>query len=256
MSLKAFYEQKSATDAYNLKSRSGLIQRNGYKKLLAFDDRFLIMTRLLSNLIKKHRGKNKIRILDVGCGDGVYESLLPEQISNMAEFFGVDLAINQINKSRNLFVDLKSVDLDHKQLPYNDNSFDLIICSEVLEHLFFPDKVITECNRVLKKNGYLLLTVPNVASLPIRLNLIFRGYSRMINYSDNNEHIRFYSVVDIDNLTKNKFRMITVSGIGSLLFARWNAGFLLPMPRVLQIIANKYMPTLANGILFVLRNKK
>jgi ubiquinone/menaquinone biosynthesis C-methylase UbiE len=52
-------------------------------------------------------------------------------------------------------------------LPYQDNTFDLTICSETLEHIPDYQKAISEIFRVTKRNGYVLITVPNSEQLRI-----------------------------------------------------------------------------------------
>lgn len=54
-------------------------------------------------------------------------------------------------------------------LPLDDNSFDLIIITEVLEHLLWPQALLAECRRLVKPGGRLLVSVPNIASLSYRL---------------------------------------------------------------------------------------
>jgi len=58
-------------------------------------------------------------------------------------------------------------------LPFDDNSFEIIILSEVLEHLFSsPIPMFREIKRVLKPRGHLILTTPNVFSLPKRIKFL------------------------------------------------------------------------------------
>jgi len=54
-------------------------------------------------------------------------------------------------------------------LPVADESFDLVVCTEVLEHLLWPQALLTELHRVLVHDGRLLLSVPNVTSLSYRI---------------------------------------------------------------------------------------
>jgi len=69
---------------------------------------------------------------------------------------------------------LKPCDLHLGTLPWPDNFFDFIIFSELMEHLIPADIpiIIREIKRVLKKNGWLIVTTPNIASLIKRVNLL------------------------------------------------------------------------------------
>lgn len=51
---------------------------------------------------------------------------------------------------------------DGRQIPFEDSSFDLILCTEVLEHAEDPDKLVREMNRVLQPGGMALITVPSM----------------------------------------------------------------------------------------------
>jgi SAM-dependent methyltransferase len=97
------------------------------------------------------------RILEVGCGRG---GLLARLKSEGRELYGFDISptgvgiAKSINKDANFFV------ADARNIPFKSNSFDYIICAEVLEHIE-GDEAIKECYRVLKPNGSALFSVPN-----------------------------------------------------------------------------------------------
>ncbi|MEK7066667.1 MAG: class I SAM-dependent methyltransferase, partial [Patescibacteria group bacterium] len=195
MSLAKFYDSQSQKDHYLLRSRPTLINRTGLKSLVAFDDRFQVVTDLLNRDIK-----TGFKVLDYGCGDGVYESLLSKKTSISSKFYAVDISGEQLKKAKDLFFETSLISEDNPKTKYPDGYFDLIICSEVLEHVFSPENIISELHRVLKIGGILILTVPNYGSLQIRLSSLFTGRSPMVNYPRNLEHIRFYSVDDIKQL--------------------------------------------------------
>ena len=97
------------------------------------------------------------KLLDVGCGLGGLLASLPED--NKLEFFGIDFstsAIDQISKR----IKGNFMEGNVHKLPYEDNFFDRVVCTETLEHVDDPKKVIAEIFRVLKPNGKLLITVP------------------------------------------------------------------------------------------------
>lgn len=109
----------------------------------------------------------ELKILDLGCGDG---SLL-ERIS-IHRKFGVDISEEQLAIARAKGIESFLVNIDLDPLPFEDNFFDIIICTEVIEHVLVPDKLLAEASRVLKKGGKLILTTPNLASLAKRLLLL------------------------------------------------------------------------------------
>lgn len=68
-------------------------------------------------------------------------------------------------------IDVYNLDVD--DLPYNDEQFDVVIFSEIIEHLFYGvPHALNEINRVLKKDGFLILTTPNLASISNRIKLL------------------------------------------------------------------------------------
>ena len=71
-------------------------------------------------------------------------------------------------------------DLNYESIPSKDKSFDVVIAGEVLEHLINPYKVVREFYRILKPNGILIVSVPNISSLVSRIKGLF---GKLSNYS-------------------------------------------------------------------------
>lgn len=103
------------------------------------------------NLLSKHI---KGRVLDVGCGSKPYKHLF----ANIKEYIGMDIRLPGYSHTD------QSIDVfyDGKRFPFRQGSFDAVVTFEVLEHVFNPDEFLQEINRVLKKGGHLLVTVPFV----------------------------------------------------------------------------------------------
>ena len=111
-----------------------------------------------SNLISLIAPLNPKKILDAGCGEGfTLERLYELKIGKDLE--GIDASKVAIETGKKLYPHLNIKIGDIYNLPYKDNSFDLVVCTEVLEHLEDPKRALREIIRVSKK--YLLLTVPN-----------------------------------------------------------------------------------------------
>ncbi len=92
------------------------------------------------------------KVLDVGCGSKPYKKIFP-----CKEYIGLE--IDTPETRRRGFADMY---YDGKTIPADAGSFDCIIMSQVLEHVFNPDSVLQELRRVLRNEGRLLLTVPFV----------------------------------------------------------------------------------------------
>ena len=89
-------------------------------------------------------------VLDVGCGRKPYRAFVPAR-----RYVGLDLDTPELRE-------LGGADLfyDGGEFPVADESFDAVLCSQVLEHIFAPAEFLAEIRRVLRPGGALLLTTP------------------------------------------------------------------------------------------------
>lgn len=147
------------------------------------------------DMIKSERGKtgNALRVLDVGCGDGTYS----EMISDMGnEVYGIDIRPDRVERAKQKGVKASVADLT-KGLPFKDEFFDLIYAAEVLEHIYDTEFFLQEAKRVLRKNGTLIVTVPNIACLPNRIRAILGLYPKHVaparKHWSVGEHIRVFT---------------------------------------------------------------
>ena len=103
------------------------------------------------SLIKNEkRGK----LLDIGPGRG--------QITKMYHNLNFEISCVDIDPSVLEFkeVSCKKADMNFDKLPFKDESFDYVMCTEILEHLENPYNLIREASRVLKKGGKLITSSP------------------------------------------------------------------------------------------------
>ena len=108
------------------------------------------------------------RVLDLGCGEGRHAIHL--MLTDAVDIFGVDLSLRDINTARERAEPYISTGQQVGRLqlgvgnalglPFADNFFDVVICSEVLEHIEDYQGVLCEINRVLKPSGIFAATVP------------------------------------------------------------------------------------------------
>jgi len=109
--------------------------------------------------------------LDVGAGNG-------ELIDAVMREFSVRVRAcdyrHDLMTIENVEVDV--VDLDGGRLPYEDASLDLVTCTEVIEHLEHWRAVLREFSRILRSDGILVISTPNVLSLRSRLRYLFFGF--------------------------------------------------------------------------------
>lgn len=95
-------------------------------------------------------------ILDVGCGSGILRLFLPKTVN----YVGIDIGSHFIKFAKRTFKRDFFTKCDARYLPFKPGIFDGVVCSEVLEHVKHPGKVIRECRRVLRSGAPLIITVP------------------------------------------------------------------------------------------------
>lgn len=114
---------------------------------------------LVNEIQKVESGK----ILDVGCGNGNLFTILPD---GKYELFGIDFSEKMIIEAKEKCGDKASFLVgDAEKLPFDDNSFDIIVCNASFHHYINPDIVLMEMQRVLKDGGKLLIGDPYMPTL-------------------------------------------------------------------------------------------
>jgi len=121
----------------------------------------------VENILKNEpRGK----ILDVPAGEGA----LSLRLRNLGFDVSCCDLYTEIFKLPD--AEIKRGNLDAK-LPYADKSFDYVVCVEGLEHIENPANAMREFSRLLKENGTLIVSVPNIMNIEERLKWLFSGYT-------------------------------------------------------------------------------
>jgi len=181
------------------------------------------------NLLKNN---HKRKILDIGCGNG---SLLFKLADKFDELYGIDISPSRIKEAQELAKQKFSANnnkfhffvqnIDEK-IDFSENTFDVIICLAVLEHIFDPYFVVGEINRTLKPKGIFILEVPNVAYLKYRIQLLFGKLpvtSSPFNWKEigwDGGHLHYFTKKTLSRLLKESgFKILAVSGSG--LFAQF-----------------------------------
>jgi SAM-dependent methyltransferase len=140
---------------------------------------------LIYRVIKQLK-RRRLKILDIGCSCGnLIEVIEKKKLGNV---FGIDNSKYAVQKciERGLNVRLE----DASKLPYKSNFFDIVIASDVMEHIKLDKDALKEWKRVLKNNGYLILGVP--------------AFNFLWSYSDYVKgHKRRYEKNDLIRLVKN-----------------------------------------------------
>jgi len=130
------------------------ISRSIRKRNIYVMARYGLVLDLIGNKIKDRK------ILDAGCGDGVLSYFLAKRGANVT---GIDNSEEAIKFAREKCKDSKNLDFlvaSVYKLPFKDKNFDFIVSPEVIEHLEYPEKMLSEIKRVYNGKGKIIITAP------------------------------------------------------------------------------------------------
>jgi 2-polyprenyl-3-methyl-5-hydroxy-6-metoxy-1,4-benzoquinol methylase len=135
-------------------------------------------------------------IFDAGCGEGFTLEFLRKQGIGQ-KYEGIDFLKTAIEIGQKVHPKVKLVQASIYELPYKTNSFDVILCTEVLEHLENPQEAVKELFRVSKK--YVLASVPNE---PIFMGSNFLRGKNWSRFGNDIEHINHWTFFGFENFVK------------------------------------------------------
>jgi ubiquinone/menaquinone biosynthesis C-methylase UbiE len=153
--------------------------------------------------------------LDLGCGDG---RLTPELRAR--RIVGADVSAVAIGRARQRLekIDIELVELTpDRALPFPDNSFDLVLCAETIEHVVDVQTFVSEIRRVLIPGGRVAVTTP-AHGRRTGLSLFLRGFERA--FDPLSPHLRFFSAASLRGLLEEMgFEVKSVKASRGTLFA-------------------------------------
>lgn len=198
---------------------------------------YFVRTGQVSGFIKKHVGKES-KILEVGCGYGFLTMQL--QKNDFRNITLIDIDDYRSEKIKSLPFDVLDVCFD--KFPYEDNAFDVITATAILEHLENPYFFLRESIRVLKPHGLLIISFPNIFSL--RAKKMFLFSNNLKGYSVTNNHITLF--------TKDVFNKVFLSNL-RIKKISYSEGYIKLLRKKLKINLNKHF---GDKVLYVLEKKE
>jgi len=133
---------------------------------------------LFTKIIKiLNQTTQKLVIVDIGAGAGIplkyFLQYLREQGYSIASVYAFDILYS--NAYLEDGIHFYPLDINKEKLPLKEASVDIVIATEVIEHLLIPENLLSEANRVLKDGGFLLLSTPNLRWW-VNMLLLIAGY--------------------------------------------------------------------------------
>ena len=163
------------------------------------------------------------KTLDYGCGEGIVLAGLHEKGIASSESCGVDISENAVKKASARFPSLRfSTTHPDGTTAFPDESFDAIVATEVIEHVFDTDGAFAEFHRLLRPSGLLLLSCPYHGFFKDLALLLTARMDR--HYRDPySGHIRYYSFRTLQRVhQKHQFCLVKQGGVGRFPFL-WNS---------------------------------
>lgn len=179
---------------------------------------------LVKELVTK---KKKLTILDYGCGTGIFIGELLMVNPNL-EIFGIDISDYAINVARKKFKNAQFfVQTEEKKLPFANNSVDLILAMDVIEHVFDVKTLLHEFHRILSPGGKIFISTPYHGFIK-NLFIIFLGFD--VAFDPTAAHIRFFSKKSLLSLLNQEEFMVLKFGF---------YGRFYPLSRAMYVVAKK-----------------
>lgn len=160
----------------------------------------------------------EISVLDLGCGDGLLLSLLKEKgiIGK-----GLDISDEAVAKTKNKGFEASVFDFSDK-LSFADKTFDVVVSLDVLEHLYNPENLLREANRVSKR--FVIIGVPNFNSLPARLQVFLGAVPE--NNRPNKGHIYWFNYSILEKMVRESNLVIKELRVNTIMEDSFLAGYL------------------------------
>lgn len=130
-------------------------------------------------------------VLDVGCNGGYLKKLVPNNV-----FYGIDYDEDSLVAAKKEgYQEVFKLDLNNYADFIADRKFDLIIFADVLEHLLLPEEVLIFFRQhYLKEQGRIIISLPNIANISVRGQLLFGNFNYVDNGILDRTHLHLYTL--------------------------------------------------------------
>ena len=161
--------------------------------------------------------ENGWRVLDIGCGSGQLGERL--KADKRCSVIGVEIDKNKANQARERIDDVINSDIEiiSDDLA-NYGCFDAVIFADSLEHLRDPKVTLERLSKCLNDDGYILVSLPNIANWVIRLKLLFGKFDYKESGILDKTHFHFYTLSTAKKLIQESgFEIIYIGSYNRLM---------------------------------------
>ena len=205
--------------------------------------------RLFLTLLEKNE---KAAMLDIGCNDGKFTKKAADYVGT-SKVYAIEIDKNSAKEAVRHGINVEVGDAN-KKFPYADNSFDIVISHQVLEHLINTDNFFSEIHRVCRPGGYAVISTSNLSALhniflillgmqPTAVNLSEIQVGNFLFGTKAAGHIKAFNVSALKDLAKyHHFRVDKILGSG-----------IYPLPIALSKILCKITPRYSLRLIMLIK---
>lgn len=189
--------------------------------------------RLARYLFTRYGIKSGQKFLDIGCGRGEF----------LRGFIDCGVQGHGVDRSRTAEkycpeAELRTADLENEQLPYEDNVFDVVYSKSVIEHFYYPERLVQEIYRVLKPGGLVITLCPD---WEFNYRMYFEDFTHRTPFMQSS--LRDIQLINgFENIKVERFRQLPVL---------WGRGaYLLPLAELTRLLIPSFFKSNSKWIRF------
>lgn len=160
----------------------------------------------LGETLLKRIPNQTLRVIDVGCGMGEFSDITEAQGHAVSRVDGADHCVTYNRSNTHT---CEQIDLEHGTLPFVDDTFDVAVSLDVIEHLWNTEHYLNEIQRAVKPSGYVILTTPNYNYIRYR---VLCAIGRFDSFTYGSRHKKFFTTNSFKRLLNNRMDIINVIG--------------------------------------------
>ena len=166
------------------------IERNIFQRMW-HNNKLKVVLRFIPGFPKK--------ILDVGCASGWFISNISKKFPK-AKCYGIDIYDKGIKYAKKIYPKIEFKVADAHKIPYGKNTFDLAICTEVLEHVTDPKSVLQEIKRVLKNKGSAIIELDSGNLL---FSMVWYMWRKLWGKVWQDSHLHSFNIEKLEKIIKS-----------------------------------------------------